>query len=100
MTTIDIAYDVDGATMIGRLALPDGEGLRPGVLIAHEGNGLDDYQKRRADVRRPRLRGVRARLPRRRNATRVRDEINARLTRSWRTPTGRGGWRPPGSTSC
>jgi dienelactone hydrolase len=49
MTTSDIAYDVDGSTMIGRLALPDGDGIRPGVLIAHEGNGLDDFQKQRAE---------------------------------------------------
>ena len=34
--------------MVGRLALPDGEGVRPAVLIAHEGPGLDDYQKDRA----------------------------------------------------
>ena len=34
--------------MVGRLALPDGEGKRPAVLIAHEGGGLDDYQKSRA----------------------------------------------------
>jgi dienelactone hydrolase len=48
LSTSDIAYDVDGTTMIGRLALPDGDGVRPGVLIAHEGNGLDDFQKQRA----------------------------------------------------
>jgi dienelactone hydrolase len=36
--------------MVGRLALPDGEGLRPAVLIAHEGPGLDDYQKERAST--------------------------------------------------
>ena len=35
--------------MIGRLALPSGSGRRPGVLVAHEGNGLDDHQKERAD---------------------------------------------------
>jgi dienelactone hydrolase len=35
--------------MVGRLALPEGEGTRPGVLIAHEGNGLDDFQKQRAE---------------------------------------------------
>jgi dienelactone hydrolase len=46
-TTTDIAYDVDGLTMVGRLALPAGEGTRPAVLVAHEGNGLDDYQKER-----------------------------------------------------
>src|SRR5690348_7931996 len=45
----DIAYDVEGATMVGRLARPDGPGPRPAVLIAHEGNGLDDFQKERAE---------------------------------------------------
>ena len=49
MTTRDIEYDVDGSRMVGRLALPEGEGARPAVLIAHEGNGLDDYQKSRAE---------------------------------------------------
>jgi dienelactone hydrolase len=44
----DIAYEVDGTEMIGRLALPDGSDERAAVLIAHEGNGLDDYQKERA----------------------------------------------------
>ena len=48
VTTRDIDYDGDGRRMVGRLALPDGEGRRPGVLIAHEGPGLDDYQKSRA----------------------------------------------------
>src|SRR5439155_21083331 len=48
VTTRDIDYDGDGRRMVGRLALPDGEGRRPGVLIAHEGPGLDDYQKARA----------------------------------------------------
>jgi dienelactone hydrolase len=50
MTSTDIEYVVDGTTMIGRLSLPDGEGTRPAVLIAHEGNGLDDYQKSRPDL--------------------------------------------------
>jgi dienelactone hydrolase len=44
----DITYDVDGTTLVGRLAVPDGPGRRPAVLIAHEGNGLDDVQKDRA----------------------------------------------------
>lgn len=35
--------------MVGRLALPDGDGKRAGVLIAHEGPGLDEYQKARAE---------------------------------------------------
>lgn len=45
----DIAYDVAGSRMVGRLALPTGDDRRPAVLIAHEGNGLDDFQKARAD---------------------------------------------------
>jgi dienelactone hydrolase len=44
----DIAYDVDGTRMVGRLAVPDGTARRPAVLIAHEGNGLDEVQKDRA----------------------------------------------------
>ena len=48
ITTKDIEYEADGSTMVGRLALPAGEGKSPGVLIAHEGPGLDDYQKDRA----------------------------------------------------
>jgi dienelactone hydrolase len=49
VTTTDIPYDVGGSTMIGRLALPEGDGIRPAVLIAHEGNGLDEYQKQRPE---------------------------------------------------
>jgi dienelactone hydrolase len=49
VTTRDVEYDVDGTVMVGRLGLPAGEGMRPAVLIAHEGPGLDDYQKDRAD---------------------------------------------------
>jgi dienelactone hydrolase len=47
--TRDIEYTADALTMIGRLALPEGQGKRPAVLIAHEGGGLDDYQKSRAE---------------------------------------------------
>jgi dienelactone hydrolase len=47
--TRDAEYTVNGVTMIGRLAVPDGAGKLPGVLIAHEGNGLDDFQKGRAN---------------------------------------------------
>lgn len=50
MTTVtDIEYQADGRTMIGHLAEPAGEGKRPAVLIAHEGPGLDDFQRHRAD---------------------------------------------------
>ena len=49
MDVRDIEYVVDGVTMVGRLAVPDGDGPVPAVLIAHEGNGLDDYQKQRPE---------------------------------------------------
>jgi dienelactone hydrolase len=44
----EVTYAVDGATMVGRLAVPAGEGSGPAVLIAHEANGLDDEQADRA----------------------------------------------------
>ena len=46
--TRDVEYGADGLMLIGRLALPEGEDKRPAVLVAHEGGGLDDYQKSRA----------------------------------------------------
>lgn len=49
VTTRDIEYSADGMIMRGRLAVPDGDGRRPGVLIAHEGNGLDDHQRDRPE---------------------------------------------------
>ena len=81
MTTTDIAYDVDGSNMVGRLALPEGEGKRPAVLIAHEGNGLDDYQKGRPE-RFAALGYVAFALDYHGGGTPLqsRDEINARLT--------------------
>jgi dienelactone hydrolase len=45
----DVEYQVGGRTMRGRLAVPDGEGPRPGVLVAHEGNGLDEHQRGRPE---------------------------------------------------
>ena len=47
-TTRDITYEADGRTMIGTLALPDGADQRPGVLVCHEGPGLDDHARARA----------------------------------------------------
>lgn len=44
---MDVTYQADGREMVGRLALPAGDGPCAGVLIAHEGNGLDDVQKAR-----------------------------------------------------
>ena len=47
-TTRDITYEADGRTMIGTLALPDGTDRRPGILVCHEGPGLDDHARARA----------------------------------------------------
>src|SRR5580692_2967801 len=46
----DIEYTVGGARMIGHLAVDDGRpGHRPGVLVCHEGPGLDEHAKGRAE---------------------------------------------------
>ncbi|MEV5962478.1 dienelactone hydrolase family protein [Kribbella sp. NPDC051952] len=49
ITTRDLTYDVDGLTMIAHLAQPAGDGPWPAVLVGHDGIGLDDYQRARAD---------------------------------------------------
>lgn len=46
----DVTYVVDGMTMVGYLARPDGAGPWPAVLIGHDGVGLDGYQRSRADI--------------------------------------------------
>jgi dienelactone hydrolase len=48
MRTEAISYDVAGATYIGYLAIPDGDGKRAGVLIGSEGSGLGPQVKHRA----------------------------------------------------
>jgi dienelactone hydrolase len=45
----DVEYEADGLRMRGRLALPDGDGPFPAVVIAHEANGLDEFQASRAE---------------------------------------------------
>lgn len=49
IATREVTYDVDGMTMAAHLALPSGDGPWPAVLIGHDGVGLDDYQRGRAD---------------------------------------------------
>src|SRR5260370_4978665 len=49
MRVRDIEYTADGGRMVGRVALAEGDDARPAVLIAHEGGGLDEYQKSRAE---------------------------------------------------
>jgi dienelactone hydrolase len=44
----EVRYQADGLALVGTLAIPEGEGPFPGVLIAHEGPGLDDIQRHRA----------------------------------------------------
>jgi dienelactone hydrolase len=43
--TRDISYEADARTMVGTLALPNGNDQRPGVLVSHEGPGLDDHAR-------------------------------------------------------
>ena len=47
--TREVEYRADDLTMIAHLALPDGTDQRPAVLIGHEGIGLNEYQRRRAN---------------------------------------------------
>jgi dienelactone hydrolase len=47
----DIEYEAEGLSLIGRLVVDDSvRGPRPGVLVCHEGPGLDDHAKRRAEM--------------------------------------------------
>lgn len=48
VTTRAISYEIDDRTMVGTLALPDGTDRRPGVVVCHEGPGLDDHARARA----------------------------------------------------
>ncbi|HEY0811978.1 MAG TPA: dienelactone hydrolase family protein [Pseudonocardia sp.] len=48
-STREVTYDVDGLTMIGHLARPEGAGPWPTVLFCHDGIGLTEDQRRRAD---------------------------------------------------
>ena len=83
----DIEYNAYGGAMVGRLALPDAEGKRPAVLIAHEGPGVDDYQKGRA-ARLAELRYVAFALDYHGGGKPLadRDEMMARLGVLWENP--------------
>jgi dienelactone hydrolase len=46
----DIAYTFEGRELVGRLAYDDSQsGRRPAVLLSHEGSGLDDHVRGRAE---------------------------------------------------
>jgi dienelactone hydrolase len=49
IATREITYDVDGLTMIAHLAQPESPGPWPAVLIGHDGVGIEEYQRQRAD---------------------------------------------------
>ncbi len=43
----DIAYEADGARLVGQFAVDDSRpGKRPGILVCHEGNGLTEHTKK------------------------------------------------------
>lgn len=48
MHSDDIEYHIDGVRYIGHLAVPEGDDLRPAVLVCHEGPGLTGHPKMRA----------------------------------------------------
>lgn len=49
IATREVTYSVDGLTMIAHLAQPNNSGPWPAVLLGHDGVGLDEYQRQRAD---------------------------------------------------
>jgi dienelactone hydrolase len=49
VTVRDVEYPCDGKVSIGRLAIPEGDGPFPGILVAHEANGLDEFQRGRPE---------------------------------------------------
>jgi dienelactone hydrolase len=48
MQTRDISYKSGDKEFTGYLAAPDGGGIRPGVLVCHQGGGLTEHAKERA----------------------------------------------------
>jgi dienelactone hydrolase len=48
MQSEDIEYFLDGVRYVGHLAVPDGDDVRPAVLVCHEGPGLTDHARDRA----------------------------------------------------
>ena len=49
MQASPLEYTFDGTRYVGHLALPDGDDPRPGVLVCHEGPGMTDHPRRRAE---------------------------------------------------
>ena len=51
MATSTIEYEADGIEMVGHLSRPDGDAStpRPAVLVCHEGPGMSDHARSKAD---------------------------------------------------
>lgn len=49
MHSEELDYFIDNARYVGHLAVPDGDDLRPAVLVCHEGPGMSNHPRRRAD---------------------------------------------------
>ena len=49
-TAREVDYDVAGSTCTGYLAVPPGDGPVPGVLVVHDGGGVGDHVRVRADM--------------------------------------------------
>lgn len=47
--TSELSFDIDGLKMCAHVARPEGAGPWPAVLLAHDGVGLEEYQRQRAD---------------------------------------------------
>ena len=48
MQSEEIEYFLDGVRYVGTMATPDGDDVRPAVLVCHEGPGLTDHARSRA----------------------------------------------------
>ena len=48
MHTREIEYEADDRRLIGTMVHPGGDAPRPGIVVFHEGPGLDDHAKTRA----------------------------------------------------
>ena len=51
-TTLDYTDPVDGSALVGYVSIPDDamEGATPAVVILHNADGIDDYEKTRAQM--------------------------------------------------
>jgi dienelactone hydrolase len=48
MHSEDIEYAIDGVRYVGHMATPEGDDVRPAVLVCHEGPGMTEHPRHRA----------------------------------------------------